>query len=324
MILKSLSRTTPSYGQLIDYIFSDRSAIKDEKGNPFMIRHNISGNTFDDYVQAYTDNEKLRIHHRKGQVMLYHTILSWHHTNTKQLNLEVLENLGKKYFELRGINGMYLAGVHGDKEHIHMHVIQSPLEIYSSKVMRQSKAEHLDMKRKLQEYEQTTYNLSESRVNHGSGKAIISDREYQIENRTGRISRKHEVSNILADCFEHSYSKNDFYERVTNAGLTIYERGNKAYGIEDDKFNMRFKTLGFDDEKMSELDKREEREAEMTSIRTIKPQVPVNERMAQFDNVERKSSGVADENENIVSNDNEIIVDGESKDITENDISIDK
>jgi hypothetical protein len=266
MILKNLTRKTNSYGQLIGYIFKDGATLKQKNGKPFEFRHNLLKGSPKDYENAFKENELNKIK-RKGGVTMHHTIISWHKNDAQKLDIKTIEAIAKRYVELRGANAIYLSGVHQDREHVHLHTIQSASEVYSKKSTRISKAELKIIKEKLQEYELEKFNLIHSKVDHGKGQGK-NDREYQLEARTGK-SRKEEIRNILSQCYENSLSKENFIERVRESGLELYERGGQIAGIADDR-HMRFTTLGYTDEKFERLSVREERQEEINSIRKEK------------------------------------------------------
>ena len=215
------------------------------------------------------ENEKNRVYNRKGKGnnKLYHEVLSWHFADAPNLDAQKIEVLAREYFRLRNENAIFVGGIHTDKSHTHLHLCISGTEVYSGKAIRITKAEFAQIKEQLQSFELERFNLTNSIVEHGKGqKERKSEREYQVEARTGKISRREEVKQILERTFEQSVSKDDFLAKVREQGMETYERGGKTAGISDDR-HMRFSTLGFSDEKFQELENRETRLNDLAGLR---------------------------------------------------------
>ena len=172
MIVKIKTHKKPNFKKLFDYLLNDKGRLFDENEKSFLITHNLYGDTADEWVKQFKENESHRGHKRKNAVLLYHEILSWHRSDTENLSLEKMEDMVRQYIELRNPNGLYVAVPHHDKQHLHVHLAVSALEFHSGKTMRLSKKEFAELKKKIQLYQQQKYpDLSKSIVRHGLGKA---------------------------------------------------------------------------------------------------------------------------------------------------------
>ncbi|MEL7534909.1 MAG: relaxase/mobilization nuclease domain-containing protein, partial [Bacteroidota bacterium] len=69
----------------------------------------------------YRYNETFRERKRTNSVILTHEILSFHPGDTPYLSVEIIEDLARKYIELRNPNGIYLGAIHLAKDHYHVH-----------------------------------------------------------------------------------------------------------------------------------------------------------------------------------------------------------
>lgn len=256
MIIKSKGRKTASYGQLLRYITNEKSTVKDKNGKPFLILHNVMGRTLEEMEQEYIANESLRAYNRVGTNKLYHEILSWHHADSPNLSTKKIELMAREYFKLRNEMAMYVGVIHNDKSHIHFHACVSGTEIITGKSLRTSKANFEKMKLSLQEFEFPE--LINSKVDHAKrNKKQITEAEFQMQKKR-KTSKKDEVKKVLTKCYENAVSKEDFYKKIVNHGLELYERGGKVTGVIDER-RMRFSTLGFDESRLEQLNIYEDR-----------------------------------------------------------------
>src|SRR5690349_13808669 len=134
----------------------DKATMKDVKGRPIIWTHNVSG-TLRDMERQFKENEVLRAYRNKNSNKLYHTILAWHKDDAKNLTVEKIQAITNAFIELRNPNALYVATIHQDTNHFHVHLLISGTEAFSGKSLNITKAEFQEMKIKLQEYEQTHF-----------------------------------------------------------------------------------------------------------------------------------------------------------------------
>ena len=167
--------------------------------------------------------------------MMTHEILSWHKDDAKEITLDKLEDIAREYIQKRNPNGMYVAVPHFDKEHYHVHICASGIEYRTGKTMRLAKQEMQELKQTIQQYQIDKYQkLTKSIVNHGTPKkdfALPSEKEYQHRQRTGRATDKELVIGMLKTAYKNAVSKNDFYNKLKECGLSTYIRGGRISGI---------------------------------------------------------------------------------------------
>lgn len=267
MILKSMGRKTSSYGQLLSYITNDKSITKDANGNPILLLHNTFGKSLKEIEQEFKDNEALRVYHRKDVNRLYHEILSWHYSDTPNIDVNKIETIAREYFRQRNEMAMFVGAIHHDKSHAHFHACVSGTEIVTGKSLNVSKAEFERMKIHLQEFEQNQFpELVHSQVAHDKRtKDRITNGEYQMQ-KNGKVFRKQEVKQIVEECFNNALSKENFYDQIIAQGLEVYERNGVVTGVSD-SIHMRFSTMGFGADRLAQLDNREERVEELQALK---------------------------------------------------------
>ena len=240
MIYKQLSRTSPGYSSLLDYL--QREGAGRNGGKPLIITHNIIGNEREDILRAFMENESFRKHPRRDQVYLYHTVIAFGKDAT--VSREQLEDIARHYFTLRGESGMYVAALHEDK-HAHIHVMESALHLYTGMSMRMSKEEMAELKVSLQDYHLTKYpDITDSYVSHGSGGEYLKDSEYFMKKRQNdRTLIKETIGKQLQEIYKDSTNQTDFLSRLRDAGFHHYERGSTPTGVEVDGYKFRFSRL---------------------------------------------------------------------------------
>ena len=175
-----------------------------------------------------------------------------------------------------------MAVPHFDKEHYHIHICASGIEYMTGKSMRLAKKDLGALKQRIQEYQQEKYpELSNSIVNHGKPpkeKALLSEKEYQYRLRTGRATDKEQAIGMLKTCYKKANSRETFFELIKESGLSTYVRGGRVSGVVFSGRKFRFKTLGFTEERLQELDKTLKQSKELNRVRGKMREVMIKRR----------------------------------------------
>jgi len=251
MIIKYKSFKKPQFGNLLKYMTDEKKRLFDGKGGSFAITHNLKGLSIDIWEKQFLDNDKFRNVSRKDSIYLSHEILSWHKDDAKELTLEKMQEIAYEYIQQRNPNGMYVAIPHFDKDHYHIHICASGIEYRTGKALRLSKADFGNLKKDIQNYQLEKFpELSKSVVEHGKkGKGRMTEKEFQMKRRAGKETQKELLTGMLKTCYKKAESKEDFYNKLKECGLKIYERGGKVTGVIIDDIKHRFKGLGYEQKK---------------------------------------------------------------------------
>jgi hypothetical protein len=236
-IVKILGRHSATYASLIKYILNEAKASQ-------VFTQNLRSNNIQGYVKEFIDNESFRKHGRSNQLYMTHEIISFSaNEDAKHLTDEMLADMVKEYFRLRGQEGVMLAAVHRDK-HIHIHVCVSALKFRTGKSFGLSKAALRDLKMQLQDFHKQKYpEISQSFPQHGIGKSYLKDRAWQAVHRQERSQLKERVIATVRECFEKAASQQNFLELLRDHDLHHYERSGKPAGIEYGGVKFRFSRL---------------------------------------------------------------------------------
>jgi len=241
MIVKSMSRKVPSFGQLIGYI--DR----DEGQEDYRIRHNVWGRN-PDLIRAEFERNGELLAKRKNGVYLYHEIISI--TRAKGLSPQEqkarLRDIAENYIAARCPDNLVFGGLHQDKEHsYHYHLMVSANRAGETGRLRLSKAQFREVQVSLERHVLETYPELEQKVaidkrsERGRKKG-----EAELERRTGSRPKREEVLERVLAAYNASRDRQSLLDALGREGLELYVRG-KTLGVVDLESgkNHRLKTL---------------------------------------------------------------------------------
>ena len=277
MLVKSLGRRGSfAVAKSLWYVTKEEKTLKNPDGSSVVFRHNIFGQNLSQVEQEYMQNEMKRLVHRSNNLKVMHTILAFSPLDNEKIDVNILQDLTRKYFELLNPNALYFATVHQDTDNFHVHIVVSPTDIMGNSI-RISQEEFETLKIDLQEYQKATYpELAASIVEHGAEEKDYNKPDYW--QKDGDIPKKEQLRQSLTAAFDLSHNRQEFLDLLHEDGLTTYERGGESVGITSER-NYRFKTLGID---LTELDKREERLNELVEITEEKePIIAINKDVTQ-------------------------------------------
>ena len=175
MIIKSKShRNAGAYHDVLEYVCRKNAQYKDKDEQSLLLKHNLYGKNIDQWAAQFHRNLSFRQTFRSDNVNIMHTIMSLHPKDSStDVSVEVLKDLANHYIELKGENGMYLSTAHFDKDHLHLHIVESPLELRTGKSMRMSKKAFSELQQEMQKYQQEKYpELENSVVDYGGKKKL--------------------------------------------------------------------------------------------------------------------------------------------------------
>ena len=120
------------------------------------------------YDQFNSNNEKRLVPHKRANIA-YHEIISFHAEDSKHLSREALLDVARTYAKERSPNSLVVASMHRNKDHLHIHVVVSAVEL-GGKVKRLSRGEFSQLKQKMERYQDKQLKLEHSKVDHSKKK----------------------------------------------------------------------------------------------------------------------------------------------------------
>ena len=241
MIVKSMSRKVPSFGQLIGYI--DR----DEGQEQWRIRHNVFARDPARIRAEFERNGDL-LSRRKNGVYLYHEIISI--TRTEGLSPEEqkrrLRDIAESYIAARCPDNMVFGGLHQDKDHsFHYHLMISANRAGETGRLRLSKGQFREIQVQLERHVlETMPELGQKVAIDKRAEHRKSRGEAELERRTGKTPKKEQVRARVLEALESAQDRDSLMEALGRADLELYVRG-KTLGVTDHESgkNHRLKTL---------------------------------------------------------------------------------
>lgn len=222
MIIKNLTRKS-NQGQLVKYVC--RYILNPEKNkDQFLIRHNIKSKSINGFIKEFKENADRRIHTRKDQVLLHHTILSWSNKDAHLLNDKKLRAIAKEYIQQRSHTSLFLITKHQDKAHIHLHCVMSGTQL-NGKASRISRQEFADLKKNMDLFQQKHFpELTHSSPQHGKAheEKVVAESKFERFH-----SKKEEVITLLQDTLSSSRSLDCFLTELSKSGIQPYYRGDE-------------------------------------------------------------------------------------------------
>lgn len=243
MIIKSMSRKEPSFGQLLQYVSRDASDRRYE------LRHNLLGTDIGTLTAEYQDNARL-LPERKNGVVMYHEIISI--TRARKLGLdaqkEVLRSIALDYLRQRAPESLAYGVLHEDKaDQLHYHLVISANGLGRKSRHRLDRKKFRQIQVGLEARVLALHPELEQVLSIGkkAKPRQLSQPGVELQRRTGNTPQKQALATCVAAIFAAAQDKQDLFNRLTDARLELYRRGN-TIGIRDlDKGrNHRLATLG--------------------------------------------------------------------------------
>lgn len=233
-----MARKSPTFGQVLAYINRPSA-----KGRPIL--HNLI-NGADDLgaiEREYLDNFRY-LPERKNGNALYHEILSFGEDDGPHLDDDVIDDLVRRYLELRAPNALAYARSHGDRACVHVHLLISANNVASHRRLRLSKGQFERVKRASEAHQRARHpELVSSKIDHRSGRRQTRDASREPQ----PCSRRDMVAVRVGEQLQRARSVESFLMRLGLLGLDVYVRGrNTGVAERGSGRRYRFSTLGLD------------------------------------------------------------------------------
>ncbi len=244
MIVKSLSRRSRSFAQLVCYM--DHGAGEHD----YYLAHNflaLPDNTAA-VVKQFQENAEYLVD-SPGSVYMYHEIISLPAECAELDNADdVLANLVQQWIRRRCPEHLVYARIHREKNpHAHLAISANPVQI--NRRQRLSKKAFRQIQVDLENYRLRHYpELGKQRLYHQiqqPERVRQTDAEIQLQKRTGKTTEKQWVAQIVSEALDIAITPAELHKQVKAKGLQFYKRG-KTVGVIQIATGRKFrlKTLG--------------------------------------------------------------------------------
>lgn len=229
MIIKSMSRKEPSFGQLVAYMSDEKS------DRAFDLHHHVFTRDPGDIAAEFEENARL-LGKRKGGNYLFHEILS---LDTRQCGQgrevkEKLRLLAFEYIERRSPRNMVYGAMHRDHEgHLHYHLMISANERGDKKRLRFSPGQFDRTKREMERYSREKYpELKQPEIMDQSPEdrdkrrdQRKSQKQQEMEKRGAKLTKKEQLAQELRGMMAYAKSQAEFERLLQDHGFTLRQRG---------------------------------------------------------------------------------------------------
>lgn len=252
MIIKSMSRKVPSFGQLIGYI--DREGMPEQ----YRIRHHLFGWDAEEIRVEFERNAAL-LQKRRNGVYLYHEILSITRAaglDPEEQKARLLE-IVQEYIAARCPDNLVYGGLHQDKDHsLHFHLMISSNRADDDKRLRLSKGQFREIQVRLEEHVLKRYPELEQKLAIGKrSDRKLNQAEVELERRTGERPVRQTVLERVREALAGARDRDSLKDALGRSDLELYVRG-KNLGIIDLETGKKHRLNTLDPELMPEFEAR--------------------------------------------------------------------
>ena len=246
MIIKSMSRKVPSFGQLIGYI--DREGMPEQ----YRIRHHLFG-WEPEKIRAEFERNAALLQKRRNGVYLYHEILSI--TRAAGLDPEEqkarLMEIVQEYIAARCPDNLVYGGLHQDKDHsLHFHLMISSNRADDTKRLRLDKRQFREIQVRLEEHVLKRYPELEQKLAIGKrSDRKLNQAEVELERRTGERPARQTVLERIQEALAGARDRDSLREALGRSDLELYVRG-KNLGVIDHETGKKHRLNTLDPELM--------------------------------------------------------------------------
>lgn len=248
MIIKSMSRKVPSFGQLLGYIDRDR----ENGGQYYTLRHNLRGRDHASITEEFARNADL-LQKRQGGVFLYHEIISI--SRAQGLDPETqktrLLEIVQEYVAARCPENLVYGGLHQDKDHsFHFHLMISANRVNDPKRQRLSKHQFREIQVRLEAHVLQHFPELEQKLAIGKrSDRKLKQAEVELERRTGERPERDTVLSRVRAALSASLDRDSLRSSLGRENLELYVRG-KNLGIIDHETGKKHRLNTLDPELM--------------------------------------------------------------------------
>lgn len=229
MIIKSLSRKTPSFDQLVNYMLAPEKA---QAG----IVHNLpaSADTPETIIDAFSENHA-HLPSRANGNALYHEIIALEPNEklSAKQQATALRQIAIRYLERRAPNQLAFGVIHSETAHVHIHLLISSNGVLSKKRIWMQKANFAEIQKDLEAFQLANFPELGTAQHYDRTRQGLkhSNREQSARLRSGKFSHKDELAASLAIVFENAKSQEALDAALADLDLKLYQRG-RSVGVQ--------------------------------------------------------------------------------------------
>lgn len=242
-----MSRKAPTFAQLIAYIGRDADP---HIGTTFA--RNLYHNGQDERVVAgqFLDNYRYLPKRKNGNALYHEVIVLETQAHLSKVEItQALHELAERYCEKRAPHQLAWGRVHYDTDYPHIHLMISSNAVRSPLRVRMEKSAFAKLQRDLEAFKEADFPELNGGVIYRKGmtptRPRVTSKEGEMVRRTGSLSGKQAVIDLLKPVFDNALNPNDLKAALMRQGFELYLRG-KSWGIVAQETGRRYRlhTLG--------------------------------------------------------------------------------
>ena len=247
MIIKSMSRKSPTFAQLIDYIGRSSGSVAEAA---FVRNLYSDGSNHDGVAAQFLENYRY-LPTRKGGNALYHELVALEpqpHLTKAEIEAALYE-LANRYCQQRAPHQLAWGRVHHDTDFPHIHLMISANAVRSDRRVRMDRAYFARVQRDLELWQKEHLPEIKGQTVYGRQTEKETPRqpnkEGEMARRSKSSSRKQQVFETVRAILDGASSQRQAEQRLQAAGFELYQRG-QTWGIRDLATGRRYRlrTLG--------------------------------------------------------------------------------
>lgn len=247
MIVKSMSRKSASFGQLLEYISRSEAKTFDP------ILHNLqtTGNEVKEIEEEFKNNSHY-CRKRANGVILYHEVLALSGKDREKIDADIMNDLACKYLELRAREALAYGVIHFDHSNPHIHFMISGNLIESHRKLRLSRGDFNRIQKRLEQYQRQRYpDLEHSVVFENRGIKVRQTKQSEVE-RSRRLKKQGREATTQKENIRQSFltcltavNMDAFLNNLREQGIELYVRG-ETVGIKETSTGRKYRlnTIG--------------------------------------------------------------------------------
>lgn len=242
MIIKSLSRKSPSFDQLTAYMLA-------EKGARVTVAHNLppGAQSTEVIIRAFEENHALLPRRANGNALFHEIIALPPNLDVPvRAQAEALADIAARYLDLRAGRQMAVGVIHRSTAHVHIHVMISSNAVLSKQRVWLTKKDFAEIQREIEAY-RLARNPELGSARHyeqANDGAKRGNREQAATLRTGKPSRKQEIAAAVRTAMREAKGQDVLTKALEALGLTLYPRGRSVGVMTENGKRYRLGTLG--------------------------------------------------------------------------------
>ncbi len=226
MIIKSMSRKAPTFGQLIDYIGRNSDP---QTGTTFARNLYHSGGNTDVVAGQFLDNYQYLPKRKNGNALYHEVIVLEQQDHLSKTQVEtVLHDLADLYCAKRAPHQLAWGRVHWDTKYPHIHLLISSNAVRSDRRVRMEKAQFAQLQKSMETYKEQAFpELKDQRVyqKEEHDRPKVKNAEGELVWRVKAPSAKQQVAEQLRDIFSVSSGQLQLLSNLRAQGFVLYNRG---------------------------------------------------------------------------------------------------